>query len=153
MVITELRHIEHQVSMTAGLKKAIDFLRRPDLVSLHDGKVEIDGDRVFAIIQRYETIQPDEPKFEYHQKYIDVQFIVAGEEMIGWAPIERMSITEAYEPEKDIAFGTIAREQWTPLLAPAGHAAVLWPEDAHAPKLAAGHTSPVMKIVVKVAAS
>ncbi len=151
MVIAELKYIEQQVLMTPGLKKAIDFLRRSDIESLHDGKVEIDGDRVFAIIQRYESIQMPDPKFEYHRKYVDVQFIASGEEMIGWAPIERMTITEAYDPEKDIAFGTINRRQWAPLLVQAGQAAVLWPEDAHAPKLAAGHTSPVMKIVVKVA--
>jgi YhcH/YjgK/YiaL family protein len=62
-----------------------------------------------------------------------------------------MSITESYDADKDICFGMVAKGKWTPLLLQAGQLAVLWPEDGHAPKLAAGASSSVMKIVVKVA--
>jgi YhcH/YjgK/YiaL family protein len=151
MIVADLKHIEHQISMAPALKKAIDFLRRWDIHKMSDGKVEIDGDRVFAIVQRYETVMTDAPKFEYHRKYIDVQFVASGEEVIGWAPMERMSITESYDADKDICFGIVATGKWTPLLLRAGQLAVLWPEDGHAPKLAAGASSSVMKIVVKVA--
>lgn len=149
MIVTDLKHIEHQVQLTPGLKKGLAFLRQ-DLNNLPDGKVEIDGDRVYAIVQRYETIRTEAPKFEFHRKYIDVQFIVSGEETIGWAPVEGMTITEAYSAEKDICFGKVASEKWTPVRLRAGQLAVLWPEDAHAPKLATAAPSPVMKIVVKV---
>jgi len=152
MIVIDLKYIEHQVQLTPGLKKALAFLRRQDLNSLPDGKVEIDGDRVYAIIQRYETIRTDSPRFEFHRKYIDVQFIVSGEETIGWAPVESMTITEAYDADKDICFGKVASGTWTPTRLRAGHLAVLRPEDAHAPKLATGAPSPVMKIVVKIAA-
>jgi len=151
MIVTDLKHIDTQVAMTPALRKAIDFLRQRDVLNLPDGRVEIDGDRVFAIVQRYETIVAAVPKFEYHRKYLDVQFIGAGEEVIGWAPIERMTVTEPYDADKDICFGDVAAERWTPVYLAAGQLAMLWPEDGHAPKLAAGKPSPVMKIVVKVA--
>jgi YhcH/YjgK/YiaL family protein len=137
--------------MTAGLRKAIDFLGRQDLMSLSDGREEIDGERVFALIQRYETATVDEPKFECHRKYIDVQFIASGEEVIGWAPVGNLSVTETYDADKDICFGTVAAGTWVPVRLEAGQLMVLWPEDAHAPKGAAGRPSKVMKIVVKVA--
>src|SRR3989338_6277150 len=146
MIVTDINHIEHQVSMTAALKKAIEFLRRPDIHNMADGRVDIDGQQVFALVQRYETVKTDAPKFEYHRKYIDIQFIVAGEEVIGWVPSQRIEVTEAYDEDKDIAFGRAQQGQWTPLLLQAGHAAVLYPEDGHAPKLAAGKPSPVHKI-------
>jgi YhcH/YjgK/YiaL family protein len=133
------------------LQKALTFLRLHNILGLADGKVEIDGDRVFALVQRYETMINDAPKFEYHRKYIDVQFIVSGEEVIGWAPVALMTITEAYDAAKDICFGAMAIGKWTPIHLQAGQLAVLWPEDGHAPKLASGAPSPVMKIVVKVA--
>jgi beta-galactosidase beta subunit len=41
--------------------------------------------------------------------------------------------------------------KWTPVFLQSGQLAVLWPEDGHAPKLAADAPSTVMKIVVKVA--
>jgi biofilm protein TabA len=151
MIVTDIKRIVHQLAMTFSLQKAIDFLRRQDIRHLADGKVDIDGDRVFAIVQRYETMMTDIPVFEYHRKYIDVQYVVSGEEVIGWATVERMTITEAYDMDKDICFGTVLEGQWTPLLLRAGQLAVLYPEDGHAPKLAAGAPSPVMKIVVKVA--
>jgi YhcH/YjgK/YiaL family protein len=62
-----------------------------------------------------------------------------------------MAITEAYDADKDIGFGTVIKGRWTPLFLQAGQLAVLYPEDGHAPKLAAGASSSVMKIVVKVA--
>jgi YhcH/YjgK/YiaL family protein len=151
MIVSDLRHIAHQTGNVPALQKVIDFLRRTGIDGLLDGRVEIDGDRVFALVQRYETIFVDAPRFECHQKYIDVQFIVSGEEIIGWAPADQMSITEAYDAEKDICFGTLAAGKWTPVYLQAGQLMVLWPEDGHAPKLAVRGPSPVMKIVVKVA--
>jgi YhcH/YjgK/YiaL family protein len=151
MIVTNLTNIARQVKETPSLKKAIDFLRKPGLQKLPDGKIEINGDHVFAMVQRYDTQVYDEPKFEAHRKYLDVQFIVSGEEIIGWAPLESMTITEAYNADKDICFGTVAKEKWTPVYLRAGELMVLWPEDAHAPKLAGRKSSPVMKIVVKVA--
>lgn len=151
MIAADLRHIEHQLSMTEALAKAIAFLRGRDIRRLADGKVEIDGERVFAIVQRYETVKTGVPRFECHRKYIDVQYIASGEEVIGWAPRERMKITEEYDEGKDIAFGAVPDGKWTPVYLQAGQAVVLWPEDGHAPKLASRGASPVMKIVVKVA--
>jgi len=151
MIVSDLKHIERQAPIDPLLRKAIDFLRQPALLKLPDGRVEIEGDRVFAMVQRYETAFTSTPKFEAHQKYIDVQYIVEGEEIIGWAPLELMEITEAYDADKDFCFGTVASGQWTPVYLKQGQLAVLWPEDGHAPKLAGSAPKPVMKIVVKVA--
>lgn len=150
MIVTDLNHIEQQVSMTPALKKAIDFLRKPDIDGLTDGKVEIDGDDVFALVQRYETVMMDVPKFEYHEKYIDVQYILSGEEILGWAPSSKMTTTETYDVNKDVCFGTVPKGQTTPVHLQAGQLAVLFPEDGHAPRLAATAPSRVNKIVVKV---
>jgi len=150
MIVSDLDHISRQAAMSPAFQKAIAFLRSPDLHALPDGRVEIDGDRVFAQVQRFETKWSATPKFECHRKYIDIQFVLSGEEIIGWAPAERMEITAAYEADKDISFGTVAKGKWTPVHLQAGQMAVLYPEDGHAPKLALRNPSAVMKIVVKV---
>ena len=150
VIVTDLKHIDRQCPMTNGMIMAVDFLRLRGILDLPEGKVEIDGDRVFAIVQRYETVSSDVPRFECHRKYIDVQYIASGEEVLGWTPAEQMTITEAYDADKDICFGAASGE-WTPVSLKAGQLAVLYPEDGHAPKLAAGAPSRVMKIVVKVA--
>ncbi len=151
MIVADLKSIDCQCDMPLALTKAIEFLRLRGIHELPDGKVEIDGERVFAIIQRYQTLKVDVPKFEYHRKYIDVQYLVSGEEIIGWTPSDRMTVTEPYDAGKDIAFGAAPAGKWSPVHLQAGQAVVLWPEDGHAPRLAAVSPSEVMKIVVKVA--
>ncbi len=148
MIVTDLEHIEEQLRMTPELKKAVDFLKRTDLSRLPDGRTEIDGDRVFALTQRYETVNDAILKFEHHQKYIDIQVIVSGVEVIGWTDAGRLEVTKPYDKEKDVCFGKAAA--WTPVRLDAGQLAVFWPSDAHAPKQCAGAPASVMKVVVKV---
>lgn len=151
MITADLDSIERQLPEHSGLKQAVEFLRRGDLENLPEGKFEIDGERVFARVQRYHTVRTDNPRFETHRKYIDVQFVARGEEILGWIPAAAMNSTEPYDSDRDIAFGEAPVREWTPLRLKAGQAAVLWPEDGHAPKIATGESLPVLKIVVKVA--
>lgn len=151
MIITDLQLIDKQILLTPLMRQAIDFLRRPDLPDLPDGNVPIDGKRVYAILQRYRTAHADAPKFEYHRKYIDLQYILSGEEVIGWAPAAGMTASFDYDESQDICFGLMERGRWSPVRLFAGQLAVLWPEDGHAPRLATDTVCLVRKIVVKVA--
>ncbi|HTG01589.1 MAG TPA: YhcH/YjgK/YiaL family protein [Nitrospirota bacterium] len=150
MVVADIVHAEKQIAMTSELQQAFSFLRRPDLDSYLDGKVDIDGDRVFALVQRYTTITTERPRFEFHRKYLDIQYLVSGEEVIGWAPAGDMTVSEPYDANKDVCFGSVEQGMWTPVHLQTGRLAVLWPDDAHAPRLAAGKPVTVIKIVVKV---
>ncbi len=149
MIVTDMRHIKKQLRMTAALRKAIDFLQGTDLPRLADGRTEIDGDRVFALTQCYETVNDGTLNFEYHRKYIDIQVIVSGAEVIPWAPADQIEVTKSYDEGKDVCFGRT--KTWTPVRLEAGQLAIFWPSDAHAPKQNAGAPTAVMKVVVKVA--
>jgi len=151
MIAADIKGTGWAAGLGLGVQKALAFLRRGDLLSLPAGRFDLDGEQVFAMVQRYVTEAAAAPRFECHRKYIDVQYIAAGIEAIGWAPLGRMTVTEAYDPDKDIAFGRVADGGWSPVVLGAGRLLVLYPADAHAPKLAAGAPSSVTKIVVKVA--
>ncbi|MDA8131318.1 MAG: YhcH/YjgK/YiaL family protein [Elusimicrobia bacterium] len=149
MIVASLKHADRQSPGTEGLSKAFAFLRRPGLAELADGRYPIDGDRVYALAQRYSTEAGGaEPRFEAHRDFIDVQYLVAGSEVIGWAPLSAVEISEPYDSGKDACFGRA--RGWTPVRLGPGDLAVLYPEDAHAPRLADGAPGPVAKIVVKV---
>ena len=148
MIATPLENADRQAPGSEGFTKAFAFLRRRDLAALPDGRYDIDGDRVFALVQRYETAPAAEPRFEAHRAYIDVQYLASGSEVIGWAPLGGLRVSEPYDGEKDACFGSAAA--WTPLRLGPGELAVLYPEDAHAPRLADGGPGKVMKVVVKV---
>lgn len=148
MITTRLEHADRQAPGAEGFTRAFAFLRRPDLAALPDGRYAIDGDRVYAMVQRYETAAAAEPRFEAHRAYIDVQYMAAGAETIGWAPRETVAVSEPYDGEKDACFGRAPA--WSPVRLGAGELAVFWPEDAHAPRLAAGSPAPVTKVVIKI---
>lgn len=151
MIASDLKLVKEEMAVTPCLQKALGFLRWTNVSELAEGKIEIEGERIYALVQCHDTVATDKPKFEFHRKFIDVHYMVSGEEVIGWAPVERVAITEAYDEAKDVAFGTVPSSEVTPLHVRAGQLVVLYPEDAHAPRLAAGRASPVKKIVVKVA--
>ncbi len=149
MIAAGVKTAAGQFPALPGLEKALEFLRRPGLAELPDGRHEIDGEKVFALLRRYETAAAAEPEFEAHRKYIDVQFLAGGTEVIGWAPLESLSVSRPYEEARDACSGAAAA--WSPLRLETGDLAVFFPEDAHAPGLAAGMPAAVIKIVIKVA--
>jgi biofilm protein TabA len=151
MIVCDLEHAAEQIRITPALQKAIDFLRQARDQVTPDGRVEIDGTRVFALFQSYETMTTTMPKLEAHRKYIDVQYIAAGVEVIGWAPLETLMITDPYNDANDVLFGSMPLDEMASVRLCVGQLVVLYPADAHAPKLAAGAPSPVKKIVIKVA--
>jgi YhcH/YjgK/YiaL family protein len=69
---------------------------------------------------------------------------------MGWTPLENMKVTQDYNPDKDVVLGTCPLAQATLVRVDAGQAALFFPGDAHAPKLAVGVVCAVRKIVVKV---
>jgi biofilm protein TabA len=137
-------------TLSPRFAKAFSFLRTVDgTQSL--GRHEIDGDNVFALVQKYETKPIENAKFEAHRKYIDVQFVHSGRETILWAPLAAMKEqTMAYDETKEAALWKLVPDV-TPLHMSAGHFAILFPEDAHAPSVEWDESCEVFKVVVKVA--
>jgi biofilm protein TabA len=149
MILDQLKNWRRYEAL-AELKPAFEYLEQHASGDLADGRVEIDGDRLFALPQSYPPKPVEGAEFEAHRRYADVQYIAAGAEMIGYAPTETLAVATPYDPEKDIAFYA-QPARWTPLAVPAGSFAVFSPEDAHMPCCRLDSDEPVRKIVVKVA--
>lgn len=154
MIVTALNNLSQQIALPSVMQKAISYLKTVQAAQLQPGRVEIDSKNVYALIQTYETaLAPSEVRLEAHRQYIDLQYIVAGVEVIGWAHIAELQNPTAYDAEKDVWFGTLSRQEMTPVRVAAGQAAIFYPEDAHAPKLAFASPGAVIKVVVKVRVS
>ena len=147
MIYDTIEHMGQYRCLSKNLARALDFLTGSDLQSLPDERVEIDGERVYAFFQRYDT-RPANDRPEAHKDYIDIQYVIEGEELIGVAPLSSMKREIEAHPERDIYFyeGETAK-----ILIGNGRLAILFPQDAHAPCIAAGESRPVRKVVVKVA--
>jgi hypothetical protein len=73
--------------------KAFNFLKSNDLPGLEIKRYDIDGDNLFAPVSEYMTKNEEDAKYEAHQKYIDIQYVVSGKELIGVAPISKRKDT------------------------------------------------------------
>ena len=152
MILANLSNLMHQVVLTPNMEKALQFLQSSNLDSLLSGRTVIDGDQVFAIISSYSTIPSGEiVEMEGHKKYIDIQYILSGEEMMGWSSAENVPVTRAYDSEKDFWNGELPENRLTWLKLTTGQAAIFYPGDAHAPQMTKSEPAQVKKIVVKVA--
>jgi YhcH/YjgK/YiaL family protein len=129
--------------------KAFLFLRDHDLSTLELKKYEIDGTDLYAPLSEYMSKDEENARYEAHRKYIDIQYVVSGKELIGIAPIsQQKEILEPYNEEKDIMFVTV--NQVTNYHALPDRFFIFFPGDLHRPGLKDGENSPVRKVVVKV---
>lgn len=150
MILDRLTNADLYRGFHSRIAAALDWLRSTDLARLPLGKADIDGERVFALVQEYIPKAMELGKFEAHRRYWDVQYVSSGEERIGWASLDSMTLFESYCAERDVAFFTGSGSF---LRVFAGSFAIFGPHDVHMPGIAPEHqnpAAPVRKVVVKV---
>lgn len=103
----------------------------------------------FALEQVYVPRLRTDGFFESHRKYIDVQVIVAGEELMEVQDISRLAVAEPYVAERDLIKYADATDTAV-LKMTAGDVAVFFPEDGHMPALRWRNADLLRKTVVKV---
>ena len=131
----------------AAWDKAFAFLKNTDLKSLTNGRHVIDGNNVYAIVTEAPSKDYDKTAFESHRKYIDLQYVITGEENMAKAPVSSVIISKPYDETADIAYYTGEGKIYT---VPAGTFMLFFPTDAHRPNITPGGNKVVKKIVIKI---
>lgn len=150
MIIDRLGNAGLYRGLGEHVRKALDYLASQDFAGLESGRYDIDGDNVYALVQRYVTKPREKGVWEAHRRYIDVQYVASGIETLGYTHVGGLKETQEYSPEKDCVLLAGAGDFVT---ARAGTFVVFFPEDAHMPCLASEGAVPVLKVVVKVLAN
>ncbi|MFB6457875.1 YhcH/YjgK/YiaL family protein [Chitinophaga sp. Hz27] len=148
MIIDTLENAARYDSLGAKFVKAFEYLQQTDFNAVAKGKYEIDGDNIFAIVNEYDSIEEAGEQMESHRKYIDVQYVAAGEERIGHDFLGDKTPSRAYSETEDYmlfaekpAFYTILKQ---------GQFAIFFPTDLHMPNLRVNGPVPVKKVVIKI---
>jgi len=147
MIADRLTHAQWYAAITPRIQRAFEFLNSTDLSALPVGRLELDGSRLYVLVQAYQSKLPEQGKWEAHRRYIDLQYVAEGCEQIGYAHLSRLALGD-YNPEKDFQALT---GQGDFITLNAGDFMLLFPQDAHMPGMALGESAPVKKIVVKIA--
>ncbi|MFV0635340.1 YhcH/YjgK/YiaL family protein [Mitsuokella sp.] len=141
---------EDAKNLAEAIKQSLAYLHAHDFTKMEDGSYQI-AKGITANLQRYTTRPAADCRPERHERFTDIQYVVEGEERLGWCPVSPdLKVAVPYNKEKDILFYEKLVPESDITLRP-GFFAVLYPADVHRPQAAVGAPASVTKVVVKIA--
>ena len=156
MILDRWENAEKYFSLHEGFKPAMEYFLRAYPVAIKAGKAgiqvstgraEIDGKRIYMVIDRSPARTRQTARLEAHRKYIDIQIPINQPEEMGWQAISQCTkIAQPYDAGRDVEFFADTPRSW--ITVPPGSFVVFFPHDAHAPLVGQGEFH---KAVIKVA--
>jgi len=147
MILSNLSNIQNYSYLNSGFIKALRFLKKNDFSILENGRYDIDGDRVFAIVNEITPKKIEEILWETHEQYAIIHFVIKGEEKIGISKVSLLEKTSIYLPEKDTTFYK-GEGQFIKLKD--GDFIIFFPKEAHASGLSSGVCTLIKKVTIKI---
>lgn len=147
MIFGNIDNIEEFSFLEDSVKECFDYVKTHDLKSFEKGCHEIDGDRLFVNIVEYETTTPENRFWEAHKDYLDVHFMICGEEQIDVNFIKNMELKE-YVKEDD--FLPMEGNKNSDVCLSEGDFLVCYPNDAHRTAIKVNEPKNIKKAIFKV---
>ena len=113
-----------------------------------EGKIVIDEGNVWVNVQYFGDKEPSaDPKFEEHRKFIDIHYIVCGEEKFGYSNLDRLTVVDPYDEKRDVEF---SKGEINTLVLKSGDFLVTYPDDAHIPNMVKLSNGIMVRAVAKI---
>lgn len=129
---------------------AFEFIKTVTLET-EDKRYELCGDDIYALVQKYTAKQLNEGKMEAHRKYVDIQAVISGTEIIGISSIAGLKEISAYSDEKDCELFEHNVAISSLIILRPGDFMLLYAGEGHMPCIAiGGNPAEVKKVVIKV---
>lgn len=146
MIIESLSNSSQVCMCNPRFKQAFDYISKLDLRAMEVGRYEIDGTNIFMMIDNKALKSRDTAALEVHDKYIDIQIVIAGREGFGWKQRQTCQKPRSeMDSTKDIQFFDDAPSTYFELNE--NEFVIFLPSDAHAPLVGDGE---VKKCIIKV---
>jgi len=149
MIYDRKENLLQYKGISENLDCALDYLAETDFTGMGAGKYTVDGEKVFALVQTPDTKPKNQAHWEAHRNYIDIQYLLYGEEMIGLQNIAFLTESERYHDGNDIVFYHENEKGFFPELVPDSFV-ICFPTDAHMPLICTSEPQHIKKVVVKV---
>ena len=147
MVLDTIDHASRYLQLGEGITRALHYIKRNDLADVEPGRYEIDGDNLVMMVIDQENTNTNECRLEGHRRYIDLQYWVAGSELMGHEVLDSQPVLEEYSEKSDCAFyNCIASySRLTP-----GMFVIYYPSDLHTAVSDPLSNERVKKVVFKI---
>ena len=150
MVHIDFEGAKRYFPLNERFEKAFEALNKVSKEPFVKGRHEVDGDEIFINALEYDTAPESEKVFEAHREYIDVMYLLDGEEDIGYTPLKNLKcVTKEYTSDGDYLLGSLTEDTMWVHMQP-GDVCILFPEDAHAPGKIHGEVKKIHKLIAKV---
>lgn len=147
MIFDSIKNIENYKGM-GRVYTALCFLSENDFTDAKEGRYDIEGDDIFYSVAEYDS-DVNKTVAERHEKYIDIQYLISGEEYVGVGQVDAPKTLAEAKPENDIWLYECSLEKVT---LKAGEFMVLFPNDLHMPGVGKEKSCRCKKVIVKVRA-
>ncbi|WP_020676928.1 YhcH/YjgK/YiaL family protein [Geopsychrobacter electrodiphilus] len=147
MIVDRIENFAEYLTLGDRLARALDFLHRTDFAEMALGEHCLEGRDIMAIVNEYQLKPETEGRLEAHRNYIDIQYLVRGEERIGYAPLHGQPVLTPYDGQRDLIFYAGAARSMVRV--EEGMFAIYYPHDLHMPGLGEPDDR-VRKVVMKV---
>ena len=98
MIYDKIENLKMYSNIIGNIDEIISFIEKSQTMAA--GKYILSSG--FVLVQQGHTSNIDEVLFESHRKYVDLQVLIAGDEIIEVANINDLSQTNEYSLEKDV---------------------------------------------------
>ena len=144
MIVCPWKDLGRYAAVIPGLEEAVKAIE--ELTDLTPRTVPLsNGNKI--LIQEYTTKDGNAQQVEAHREFLDLQYIIEGEELVGWAPLDTLTPADEYNPVKDKQMFTGHVDF---MRIPAGYCYVVYPEDGHMPGVHIDEPHNFKKLVVKL---
>lgn len=144
MIVCAYRDLGRYASIIPGLEEAMAAVEA--MKTWTPGTIQLSGGNRI-LVQEGTTKAASEKLCEAHRNYLDVQYIVEGEETVGWAPLDTLTLQGEFNQEKDVGMYSGAVDF---MRIAGGYCYVVFPEDAHMPGAHLNQPKAFKKLVFKL---
>lgn len=144
MIICPFKDLKRYLPLIEGLEEAMEMANA--VTDFSGSSTPLSGGNRMNVME-LDTIPVQGRPGEAHRKYMDIQYIVEGEEIMGWAPLEQLQLVGEFDEEGDIGRYD---GSWEFFRIDAGNCYVVFPEDGHLPSGCFEKPCHVKKIVLKI---
>ena len=149
MIADKIENLSAYPQLAVYEADLVGFLDKMKRENLPDGRYDLRGDELFALVQRYETRPLEGARMESHKLYADLQYIHSGREWIYVDFTDELTVYEDRTPGADILFYEIRPNKGGTLLS-AGMFGYYGPQDAHMPCIMVDGPEKGIKVVFKI---
>ena len=147
MILDKIENAKQYQGLSLRIKKALRYLSKTDFTKLENGTYDVVKDEIFAIVNRFETVNAKTEKPEVHRKYIDIQYVFEGEEVLGFTIKKSQPVFKEYNKEEDFELFEADLDY---VKFEKGMFVILFPDDLHTPSVHIEKSTYASKVVVKV---